>query len=206
MPAGSLAPVARTVTFVPGAIAGIVGWLELGRPLSVAGAHAQAWHVAGLGAMLLSGLLLWPVVVVSFAVLGPAAAVGALVPRRVRGRYRQKHGRQGARSAYISKRLRRVTFAADRYRCVACHARRVKLEWDHIYPWIAGGRTTLWNGMTLCAVCNGIKLNYNQDRDGYEHYAGNRANIPQARAILRKERRHRYNLLRWTRAAWALAR
>jgi len=195
MAAGSLHPVSRSVTFAPGLLAAAGGWAYLGRPA----------QLAGLGVMALAGLVLWPAVAVSLTVLGPAAAVGSVVPRRVRGRYRQKHGREGARSAYISARLRRVTFAADRYRCVGCHARRVRLEWDHIYPWIAGGRTTLWNGMTLCSACNGIKSNYNRDRDGYEHYHGDRASIPAARRILRRERRHRWNPLRWTRAAWALA-
>jgi 5-methylcytosine-specific restriction endonuclease McrA len=80
----------------------------------------------------------------------------------------------------------------------------VRLEIDHVIPWAGGGRTTLWNCMSLCPSCNGIKLNYSRDRDGYEHYAGNRNWIPQARRVLAREKRHRLNPLRWVRAAWAL--
>jgi hypothetical protein len=200
MAQGSLAPVSRTVTFAPGLGAAAGGWAYLGQPL----------HWAGLGAFLLAGLTVWPWIMLSVILIGPAALAGLVVPRGIRGRYRRRLIERGIprerqRSSYISRRLRRVTFAADRHRCTGCKTRRVRLEWDHIHPWIAGGPTVLWNGGTLCEVCNGIKLNYNRERDGYEHYAGNRANIPQARTILRRERRHRWNPLRWTRAAWALA-
>ena len=79
------------------------------------------------------------------------------------------------------------------------------LQVDHIVPWSFGGLTVLWNTGTLCRDCNLLKLAYWKDRDGYEHNPrGSRANIPLARAIVRKERRHRWNPLRWTRAAWAL--
>jgi HNH endonuclease len=207
MSAGSLRAASRTVTFAPGAVAAAVGWVELGRPLDVGGAHSAVWHAAGFGAMLAAGLLIWPALVMTLLMLNSSVLAGLFIPRRVRSRYRRQHGRTGARSAYISKRLRRVTYAADRYRCVYCKVRYVPLEIDHVYPWIAGGLTVLWNCMTLCSNCNGIKLNYNVDtRDGYVHYAGDRRCIPQAALILAREKRARRNPLRMVRAAWALAR
>jgi 5-methylcytosine-specific restriction endonuclease McrA len=200
MAAGSLAPVSRSLTFVPGLVAAIGGWAYLGQPL----------HLAGLGAMAFAGLVIWPSLVVAVLLLGPAALAGLLVPPSIRGRYRRDLIRRGTprdaqRSSYISKRLRRVVTAADRRRCSACKQRYGVMHVDHCRPWIAGGRTVLSNLFLLCEHCNLVKSNYNKDRDGYEHYHGDRTNIAEARWILRRERIHRWNPLRWTRAAWALA-
>jgi len=205
MPAGSLHAVSRTVTVAPGAVIAGWGWVETGRPLSVPGAHAAAFHLAGLGAMLAGGLLAWSVLVLSVLFFIPEAVVTHLVPNTWRIAYRQRHGRDGARSAYISDRLRRVTCASTRHRCAACRIAGVRMEVDHVIPWAGGGRTVMWNCVALCRQCNGLKLNYSRGRDGYEHYAGNRANIPAAREILARERRHRRNPLRYPRMVWALA-
>ena len=211
MPAGSLAPVARTVTFVPGLVMAAAGGAYLGQPLAVPGPHEQLFRLAGLGVFLLAGLVIWPALVLSALLLGPAALAGLVVPRGIRGRYRRHLIESGTprdrqRSSYISKRLRRVVSAADRHRCVACKTRRGVMHVDHCRPWIAGGRTVLTNLFLLCERHNLVKSNYNKDRDGYEHYHGDRANIAEARWILRRERIHRWNPFRWVRAAWALAR
>src|SRR6516164_5934524 len=173
MPAGSLAPVARTVTFVPGLVMAAAGWAYLGQPLAVPGPHEQLFRLAGLGVFLLAGLVIWPALVLSALLLGPAALAGLVVPRGIRGRYRRHLIESGTprdrqRSSYISKRPRRGV-----------------MHVDHCRPWIAGGRTVLTNLFLLCERHNLVKSNYNKDRDGYEHYHGDRANIAEARWILR---------------------
>jgi 5-methylcytosine-specific restriction endonuclease McrA len=195
MGAGSLAPVSRTITFAPGLAGATAGWAWLGQPL----------HWAGLGVMAAVSLVIWPMLVLALLFWLPALAAGGLVPRRWRIAYRHRHGREGAPSAYISARLRRVVYAADRRRCVACKS-RIDLNVDHVRPWAGGGLTTLWNCMTLCGRCNRVKSNYWQDRDGYVHYRGypGSADAHAAEQVLRRERRHRFWPLRWTRAAWAL--
>lgn len=202
MAAGSLNAVSRTVTFVPGFGLAGYGWTELGKPA----------QLAGLTVMAAAALAVWPALVLTAACLCNASVLAGLcVPRRVRARYRdhlindRQIPRSAQRSSYISKRLRRVTYAADRYRCAGCGIRHVRFQVDHVIPWAGGGLTVLWNTMTLCVTCNGIKSNYSRDRDGYEHYAGGRADIYLARKILHREKRHRFNPLRYPRAAWALA-
>jgi len=202
MPAGSLHAVSRTVTFAPGLGLAAWGWASLGAPSRGAGVTAAA-------AMACLALVAWPSLAVMTVCLQSSVLAGALVPRRVRAAYRRRLTGRGVprerqRSSYISRRLRRVTYAADRHRCAGCGARRVRMEVDHVIPWAAGGLTVLWNTMTLCVPCNGIKSNYSKDRDGYEHYHGNRRDIYRARIILSREKRHRFNPLRWPRAAWAL--
>ena len=208
MSAGSLQAVSRTVTLAPGAGLAVWGWAAAGQPFG--SAHAAAWHAAGLGIFLAAGLLAWSALAVTAACLRAPVLAGGIVPRRVRCRYRQRliaRGipREAQRSSYISKRLRRVTYAADRHRCAGCGVRHVRFQVDHIIPWAAGGLTALTNTMTLCPACNGIKSNYSRDRDGYEHYHGDRKDIYLARKILAREKRHRWNPLRMVRAAWALA-
>jgi 5-methylcytosine-specific restriction endonuclease McrA len=199
MAAGSLHAVSRTATFGPALGLPAWGWMSLGQPL----------HWAGLGVLTAVALVIWPALAMTVLALNSSVLAGSLVPRRVRARYRERQRERGIprerqRSSYISKRLRRVTYFADRYRCAGCGERGVRLQVDHVVAWAAGGLTVLWNTMSLCEPCNGIKSNYNRDRDGYEHYHGSRRDIYRARAILARERRHRYNPLRWTRAAWAL--
>jgi hypothetical protein len=204
----------RTVTFAPGGAAALGGWEYLHRPLAVPGAHAALWHAAGLGVFLAAGLVIWPVLIVTLLYLVPKVPAG-LVPRDWRKRYRKRLIEQGVprsaqRSSYISARLKRVTFAADRHRCVACRVRLRyvdHMEWDHIGPWSLGYLTTLFNGMTLCPACNKTKSNYwryrRSGRAVYVPFDG-WVNEAKAAAILRLELRHRWNVLRWVRAAWAL--
>jgi 5-methylcytosine-specific restriction endonuclease McrA len=125
-------------------------------------------------------------------------------------RYRQRHGRQNARSAYIRKGLKYVVFFADRWRCAACKiswAEAGHLEIDHVLPWSLGGLTTLFNCMALCPRCNKIKSNFwryrRSHRTVYVPFPG-AGNPSAAEAILRAELRHRWNLFRLLRAAWAL--
>jgi hypothetical protein len=205
MAAGSMQPVSRAVTFGPALAAAAGGWAYLGQPL----------HWAGLAAMMLAGLLVIPSLVVMALFFVPAALRGA-VPADWRKRHRQRLMAQGIprgaqRSSYISKRLKHVTFAADRHRCVACGSRLRSvdhMEWDHVKPWSLGGLTTLSNGMTLCPACNKIKSNYWRFRgSGHRVYVPFEgwANEAAAAEILAAELRHRWNPLRLTRAAWALA-
>lgn len=56
-------------------------------------------------------------------------------------------------------------FRRDGYRCVVCGAGRadgVEIHADHIIPKDLGGRATISNGQTLCAVHNFRKKNYQQ--------------------------------------------
>lgn len=60
-------------------------------------------------------------------------------------------------------------FHRDGYRCVVCGAGRadgVEIHADHIIPKDLGGRATISNGQTLCAVHNFRKKNYQQTETG----------------------------------------
>jgi hypothetical protein len=134
------------------------------------------------------------------------------VPRQRRSRYRQKHGRAGARSARISARQDRRVKAADRGRCVArslggCEGEpdgRWFYEVDHGIPWIGGGYTWLPNLFLLCFFHNQTKCNWNRDKDGYVHYRrssyGGVYDPALAEEIFECERRARWDLLRYVRA------
>jgi 5-methylcytosine-specific restriction endonuclease McrA len=184
----------RSVLFGPVLPAALAGWLYEGEP----------GHLGGLGAMTVLSLLTVPVLLLTLAT-APAAFVHLLVPRSWRVRYRKRHGREGARSAYIPKKLRRAVLAADRRRCVYCGAKD-ELQVDHGRPWARGGMATLFNCFALCKRDNRVKSDYWKDRDGTVHYhpwAGAR-DEKTAAAILKAERSARLNVFRWLRAAWAL--
>jgi hypothetical protein len=187
--------VSRAVTFGPAVAVPAWGWGQLG----------QLGHLAGLAVMTVLGVAIIPaaIVLVIFLVpYGPAA----LVPRKWRKRYRHWRGpREAQRSARISKFLRRVTYAADRHRCTYCRkpaSPGIPLQVDHYLPWSQGGLTTPWNTMTLCRDCNLTKSNY--WRGVFYRPVEGHEDTGLAAAILAAERRHRYNPLRLTRAAWAL--
>lgn len=202
----------RGTTFGPAVLAPLAGWGYLGEPL----------HWAGLGVMLAAGLLVIPAAVLVVMFFLPAMIMSGLIPRRRRARHRQRLIEDGVprnaqRSSYISASLRRVVLAADRNRCSYCGARlHIHVAWlevDHMVAWSGGGLTTLFNCRALCQPCNGVKLNYSVDRDGYIHYRGYKGlragqALPRvvldAADILRAERRGRWNPLRLWRAAWAL--
>ena len=190
----------RFGTFGPGLALPLYGWVDLGKPL----------HWAGLGVMTAAGLLVVPVAVLVVMFFLPAVLMGGLVPRQWRISYRGKHGREGARSAYITKRLKYVVFAADRYRCAHCGIhwdQAGHLEVDHVRPWSLGGLTTLFNCRALCPRCNKIKSNFwrfrRSGRAVYVPFAGWSDPIL-AEAILRSERRTQWSPFRLLRAAWAL--
>lgn len=204
--------ISRAVTFGPALGLPAWAWADLGEPLR--------W--AGLGAMTVTGLLAWPALALTVLLTVPETAAGFLVPRTWRIRYRRAHGpRESQRSSYISKRLRRVVLAADRNRCGACRCRPgdwrtspsgnqvyiTHLDVDHYRPWIGGGLTVFSNCGALCPPCNQAKSCYWRDRDGYEHYNRERRSeraLAEARWVMSRLRRHRYDPLRLVRAAWAL--
>lgn len=186
-------------TFLPALILPLWGWADLREPL----------RYEGLGIMAAASLLIVPVAVLVLLYFVPAFLRAGCVRRDWRKRYRQRHGRAGARSAYIRAALKRVVFFADRYRCASCHmtwAQAGHLEIDHVMPWSLGGLTTLFNCMALCPRCNKIKSNYWRYRSGHRVYVPFEgwANETAAAEILRRELRHRWNLFRLLRAAFAL--
>jgi hypothetical protein len=147
-------------------------------------------------------VLVLVVVLVAGLLLAPRSMRGALIPRSWRVAYRRAHGREGARSAYVSPRLRRRVMAADRYRCVLRSGCSGGLEVDHYRPWAGGGRTILSNCFALCHWHNRVKSNYWRARDGYVFYrpfsgADDRV---LAAAVLAAERRARRNPCRYVRA------
>lgn len=173
------------------------GWSALHKPL----------YLAGLAALLALSLIIIPNLAVWALFTGQRLRF-AVIPKRWRASYRHEHGREGAASAYITERQRRIVNFADRNRCVYRKHRRRPVQVDHIIPWAGGGPTKLHNLMNLCGPCNLVKLNYSRDRDGYEHYRAenrNPGNILQARRILAAERRHRRSLIRGIRLAWAMS-
>lgn len=127
-------------------------------------------------------------------------APGALVPPRWRAWWRRG---QEARP-HIPDWLRRVVYAADGRRCCFC-GYAGSLQLDHVRPWSFGGRSSLWNLMTLCSGCNLVKSNYwsERGRSWYKPFKGH-INRKKAAEILAFERRHRWSLLRLVRASLAL--
>ena len=195
MSAPQVRAVSRTVTFAPGLALPLWGWSYLGQPL----------HWAGLAVLAGAGLILWPFLAVAVLCFLPSAPLSVLATRKQRKRYRQRRPRQEQRSDYISERLHRITYAADRYRCAYC---RQKFRWhelngDHYVPWSQGGLTVFRNMVTLCGQHNRIKSNY-WPGVHYRPLEGS-DNLALAIAILAAEKHRRRNPLRWVRAAWALA-
>lgn len=168
----------------------LAGWTRAGEPL----------HQAGLGFVLVLGVLgalLTPGVIVSVE-----AMPRLLVPNRLRIWWRRGQDHRPTIRAY----LRRAVYAADGHRCCWCGAVE-NLQIDHIRPWSLGGLNALWNLITLCRRCNKIKSNCWLARDGYVFYRPwpgcNDKYL--ALAILRFEKRHRWNPARWVRAGISLA-
>ena len=200
MSAPQVRAVSRTVTFAPGLALPLWGWSYLGQPL----------HWAGLAVLAGLGLVIWPFLAVAVLCFLPSAPLSVCTTRKARKRYRHRLINRGIprekqRSSYISDRLKRITYAADRGRCAYCHRH---LAWherncDHFLPWSQGGLTVFRNMTTLCARDNVIKSNY-WPGVHYRPIEGS-DNLALAIAILAAEKRRRRNPLRWVRAAWALA-
>jgi hypothetical protein len=130
-------------------------------------------------------------------------APGALVPWQWRAWWRKGEERRPG----VSKRLKRIVFAADRHACCLPWCRSsADLQVEHVRPWCLGGRNSYWNFCTLCGYHNRVKSNYWEFRSGrrtYRPYLGH-ANRPEAARILAFEKRNRWNLMRFVRAALAL--
>jgi hypothetical protein len=189
------------------AVAGAGGWQQAGEP----------FHGAGLlGAVVLAVTVLPPLLLI--LVTAPGALVKAAVPRRVRIWWRKPMRflwwHRDPKHPDCPERLRLCVLAADRWRCVWCGERNVRLlQADHIVPHAGGGLLTLFNLITLCRECNFVKCNYNVDGDGYVHYRRNSLLVGEkrstaelkeaARLILAREQEVRWRPLRWWRAALA---
>jgi len=209
---------ARSATFGPGFLAPLGGWLYLGEPL----------HWAGLAVMAAAGLIVIPAAVVFVLFCLPAIIIGGPF-RQWRISHRMHHDRAKCKSAYISAGLRRVVLAMDRYSCLYCGRSSAELALlpprvnlngvvtprrvhvDHGQPWIAGGRTTMFNLGVLCDEHNEIKLNYWRERrgrrKGYIWYRPQRRTPERllvAADITRVVLRKRWSIFRLVRAAWAL--
>lgn len=204
----------RSLTFGPGLLAPLGGWLYLREPM----------RFAGLAAMAAAGILTVPALVVFTLFCLPGIVIGGPF-RQWRIRHRAHHDRARCKSAYITAGLRRVVLAMDRNRCLYCGITaaelamlppRVNLDGrltprrlhvDHGMPWRAGGRTILFNLGVLCDEHNEIKLNYWRERNGYTWYRP-QCRTPERLAlaadITRVVRRHRWSVPRLMRAAWAL--
>lgn len=193
----------RSACFGPALGLPVYGWGYLGRPLAVGGAYAAWWAAAGLGALVLAGLLVIPALVVTVVCFLPDLPKQA-VPRTWRAGYRYRHGRKGAKSGHITDKLRRTVYTADRHRCVYCGSRS-GLQVDHRIPWAWGGLTILWNCFTLCGDCNVRKLDYWEQHGKPRHSRHfNPVNAGLAHRIFRRETWRRWNPLRMFRIAWAL--
>jgi 5-methylcytosine-specific restriction endonuclease McrA len=169
-------------------VVSVAGFIVLGDPGGAGGAIAA----------LAVGALLSPFL--PLIMIGLAESPGALVPSRWRASWRYGRPRPA-----IPAWLRRLVYAADRYRCVYC-GNGGQLQLDHVHPWSYGGRTSFWNLMTLCGSCNRVKSNYwvNERGTHYRPFEGH-GNIVAAAAILRAEKRRRWSPIRMLRAAAQLA-
>jgi HNH endonuclease len=196
--------VSRMAVFGPAFAAPLAGWAYLHEPPDVTWPHAALWHLTGLAAFMLAGLLVIPGVLVSLTCFLPDLPK-MLVRQSWRAGYRYRHGREGARSSRISARLRRLIYIADGYCCINCGS-RADLQIDHRVPWAWGGLTILWNLFTLCEPCNVRKLDYHEvhGRPRFSRHF-NTQNTELAHHIFRLESRRRWNPFRMFRIAWALA-
>jgi hypothetical protein len=175
---------------LPGVLA-FFAWLAENTPGGVLG-------FAGLIATGLLVSLFYPLVV-----LMAIEAPGGLVPCSWRTWWRRGQERRPA----ISKRLRRIVYAADRHMCCLSWCRSsADLNLDHVRPWSLGGRTSFWNFCTLCGHHNRVKSNYWAFKGGrytYRPFEGY-GNAREAAAILAFELRYRRSLWRFIRAAISL--
>lgn len=170
---------------------GVLAWQHAGQPE----------HLAGMIGACALALLAGPPLLLVIAT-APGVLLQAAVPRRWRIAHR--HGQHDRPP--VPRRLRRAVMRADRGRCVFCGSRD-KPQLDHLRPWAAGGLSSLFNFFVLCALCNRVKSNYWVADDGYVFYRPFPGCDDQqgAARIAAAERRARWNLLRYWRAAWSLA-
>jgi HNH endonuclease len=181
-----------------------LGYISWAVPLGAAGwvwsDMREAGKIPGLATVAVLFVLAWPLVILA-VVYGPFVVIGGAVPRGSRKWWRR---RMAGRPA-IPLIIRRGVYGADRYRCLYCGSAR-KLQLDHIFPWSLGGLTSLWNLAVLCGRCNRVKSNYWRYRSGlvvYRAWEGSE-DARTAALILACEKRARWNIFRWLRAARAL--
>ena len=69
----------------------------------------------------------------------------------------QKRVERDSRRAFTQTQKNEILFQQD-YKCAICHKKLDPraIEYDHIKPWAAGGRTITINGRALCANCHRI--------------------------------------------------
>lgn len=168
--------------------------------------HPGGWTGLGASQAAVAALLLLLASATFFT--GPAWWVALATDRMRAGhRYRRAHpppGRKPAGRPAIPARVRRITYFADRGRCVYCRSAG-PLAWDHHKPWDRGGLTSLHNGFTLCAHHNTVKSDawvYPRGRAYYNPCPGFSAeHLAQALDILRVERARRRSPVRLARLA-----
>lgn len=71
--------------------------------------------------------------------------------------------------ADFTEEQKKQIFKRDKFRCVICGKGLqdgIELQADHIKPKSRGGKATIKNGQTLCAMHNFRKKNYNQTETG----------------------------------------
>lgn len=54
----------------------------------------------------------------------------------------------------IRPRLRRMVAARDKGVCFYCHRPAQRPTYDHVRPRRCGGRSSVWNVVTACDLCN----------------------------------------------------
>jgi 5-methylcytosine-specific restriction endonuclease McrA len=194
----------RRTTFLLPAFAAFSLWLYWREP--------GGWALLGLAELLF--VPLWPLICLGF-VFGLPAVAALAIPRSWRMAYRRRHTRPS-----VPVRIRRAVLAADRNRCIYCGSQPLAavgmrlpavdvggLQLDHVRPRSCGGLDSLWNFVTLCGHHNRIKSNYWVWPSGQVTYRAfnNYDDRATAAAILEVERRARWNVVRWWRAAWSFA-
>lgn len=175
--------------------------------LLIAALCAPGWDRVATVPLVLAGVLFVPM---------GRRGLGQWIPLAWRPRRRRMLRRQNGdeKRAAPPAWIRRVTYAADRHRCLGCRGKQgrlredgsvIRLQWDHIIPWAFGGLTSLWNGGTLCDRCNRVKSSYWKSDSGKVYYRGFALSTDRSRAgqITRREMRARLSVLRWVRAGIA---
>lgn len=209
-----------------GAVTGWAPWLLTGEP----------GRLTGMTAAVITAVLAWPFLILA-VLYGLPWLPGVLVPRswRIWWRYRpdmrgrwlwwRRRATYGGRRprAHVPAWLARAVLRGAGHRCLFCR-RTAGLQVEHIRPWAAGGRNTLWNLTMLCARCNRVKSNYwawPSGRVSYRAWPGAQllavelaldigwpwwdgADIDMAAEILAAEITGRRNPARWLRAALVL--
>lgn len=60
----------------------------------------------------------------------------------------------------ISEREKKYVLKRDKYACRYCGTKKGPFEFDHVYPYVKGGETSINNIVTSCGPCNRRKHDY----------------------------------------------